>query len=36
MIKTKEIHARFDQLKEQAIKEIQGDELNDELSKLQA
>jgi hypothetical protein len=36
MIRIKEIHARFDQLKETAIKEMQGDQLNDELSKLQA
>ena len=36
MIQIKEIHSRFDQLSEQAIKEMQGDALNDELSRLQA
>jgi hypothetical protein len=36
MIKIKEIHARFDHLKEQANHELEGDKLNDELSKLQA
>jgi hypothetical protein len=34
MIQIKEIHSRFDQLSEQAIKEMQGDALNDELSRL--
>lgn len=36
MIKLKEIHARFDHLKEQAAHELEGGELTDELSKLQA
>jgi len=36
MIRIKEIHSRFDQLKEQAIHDMTGSELNDELSKLQA
>lgn len=36
MIRIKEIHSRFDQLKEQAIHDTTGDQLSDELSKLQA
>jgi hypothetical protein len=36
MINIKEIHSRFDLLKEQAIHELNGSELSDELSKLQA
>lgn len=36
MIKLKEIHARFDHLQEQANHEYEGDQLNDELSRLKA
>lgn len=36
MIGLKEIHSRFDLLTENAIHELQGEKLNDELAKLQA